>query len=201
MAWLWVALGAAVLLAACTSSPSANRTSSATSQPTGSASASSAPSPTLKPVPKTPVPAATPGSIESTVAARTIRTLKPVPLTAEARFDRSVTARVRAVSRVDATGRIPGEVSGPALSLTVAFTNTSKTSVATGNVVVNVADMHKTPLVLLETSSHRVRPTLGADATASGVYVFHLPAGFTNPVTVSVTYSAASPVVLFVGTA
>jgi hypothetical protein len=188
-------------LSACTSSSqTAGRDGGSTVvSPSGAASSTSGP--VTKAVPSTKVPAPTPGNLSSEVPSRTVRTAAPVSLGATADFNKQVSARLTRVARVNAQGKFPGEVSGRALSVTVAFTNSSRSAITTQNAVVNVSDKSKHPLVMLETASRRVRTSIAAGSSATGVYVFHLPAGFAAPVTVSVSYSATEPVVLFVGIA
>ena len=116
-------------------------------------------------------------------------------------FNSSVSAKLLQVRRVRVTAHLPGEISGSALSVTASFTNHSRSAVSLAQVVVNVTDVAQTPLVLVESASTHVSGQLAPGSTTSGTYVFDLSKGFRDPATISVSYSAAAPVILFVGKA
>ncbi|WP_375499396.1 hypothetical protein [uncultured Jatrophihabitans sp.] len=185
----------AAMGAACTSSQS--RSSSATSVAPSGSSASA--TPTLRPVPSTAVPAPQQGNLRSDVPSRAVRTLAPVPLSSAASFNNSVSAKLQGVRRTQVTARLPGEISGAALSVTVSFTNRARSAVSMVNVVVNVTDGAGVPQVLVESASTRVNGKLSPGSSKSGTYLFSLSKGFDNPATVGVSYSTAAPVILFVG--
>jgi hypothetical protein len=107
---------------------------------------------------------------------------------------------LRRVARVHATGRIPGEVSGPAIAVNLQLHDTGQAPVAlAGTVAVTAEDAAGTPFVPLTTSTTAVTGTLAPGAHTHGTYVFHLPSGYRNPITVEVTYAAAAEVARFVG--
>lgn len=140
-----------------------------------------------------------PGTINQTVAARPVRTLPAAALTATAVYGGGVTGQITRVVAVRASAQGPGEVAGPAVSITVRIDNHSGQAVAVGNAVLNVSDAQHTPGVLVTSSSQPLAGTLAPGAHAVGTYVFTLPTGHRDPVSVTVSYSPDAPVALFVG--
>lgn len=206
--------GVLSMLAACTGSHSAPPSASSTqghrsgsgpavssAPPSGGSSASRTGPAKPKPVPSTRVAPSVPGTIKQTVASGTPVPLPKAGLASAVRF-RSVplTARVIGASRVHAQAHIPGEISGPALSFELQFTNRGHAAVDLGsNIAVTAQDGTGTPCTALTTSTHQVGGTLRPGAQASGHYEFHLPDNTKNPVTIEVTYAATAEVARFVG--
>ena len=193
---------AALGLTACTggSKHAASQSVGANQSKSSSASASSSPASTTLPTLTTPVSAPNGGSIKSTVASATVHTNAPIPVTATADFGTGVTAHVVSNTKITFSAKLPGEISGPAAQVTVAFTNGSSAPVSLANVVVNDSDAKGTPFVAGASSpAAPVSGTLAPGKTVTGVYVFELAPGYVAPLTLSVSYSTAAPVVLFVG--
>lgn len=203
------ALCAAVLASltttvACTSThgPSGGTTHSganvSTATPGGTASGTVATTPTSA----VPVPPPTKGDIHQTVPARKVVTRRAVSLDATAHFTSAIAARLTRVEPISAKGNGPGEISGPALELTIKITNDGKSSIDLGNAVVNLADSRKQPgLPIAGAPAKPFSGTLSGGRSAVGIYVFTVPVGHRAPVSVTVSYTAAAPVVLFVGNA
>lgn len=202
------ALCAAVLASltatvACTSThgPSSGTTHSpavSTTPPGGTASGTVATTPTSA----VPVPPPTKGDIHQTVPAQKVVTRRAVSLDATAHFTSAIAARLTRVEAISAKGNGPGEISGPALELTIKITNDSKSSIDLGNAVVNLADSRKQPgLPIAGAPAKPFSGTLSGGRSAVGIYVFTVPVGHRAPVSVTVSYTAAAPVVLFVGNA
>lgn len=142
------------------------------------------------------------GNIYQTVAARPRSTAPAVPLSAPATLPSGVSLRVVRHSVVDVKAQRPGELSGPAVALTVRIINNSSRPISLNSLVVTVADRQGTPLVPLTTSPTKpLFGALAARATATGVYVFSLPKGQTarNPFHADVSVNTADPVILFIG--
>lgn len=141
-----------------------------------------------------------PGSIRQTVAARSVQVLPPRAVGSTVTYHGgAITASVTSVRRVHADARIPGEIAGPALQVNLRIRNRGDASTPVGDLVaVTALDASGAPLPPLTTSTTAVTGTLAAGAAASGRYVFHLPGGFHNPVTVEVTYAATAQVARFV---
>jgi len=158
--------------------------------------------PTAKatPVITKPVNPPTSGNVKQTVAPHTVQTKPPVDLSATADFGTGLNAKVLSNQKINFTARLPGELSGPAVKVTVQFTNTSRAAISLANVVLNDADAAGTPMSSVTSApAAPVSGSLAPGQQATGVYVFSLPPGFRNPCKLSLSYSTAAPVVLFVG--
>jgi hypothetical protein len=198
-----ITVAGAVLLAGCGNSakgaqPSSGASAAASVAASASTSQGEAVSP--RPVPRRTVAPPSPGSIHQKVATTTAASLKPVPLTGTARYGGGVTGLITEVSGVDAKAQGPGEVAGPAVQVTVRIDNGSTHRISLGDVVVNVYNAANDPGVPVSTYVNQsLRGSLAPGRHANGTYAFTLPLAGRNPVTVSVSYSPAAPIALFVG--
>jgi len=90
----------------------------------------------------------------------------------------------------------------PGLKIVIDVNNGTSRSISLDTVVLTVADAKGTPGVpMSQSGSHALRGSLGAHKDSSGTYVFTIPAGHRDPITVNFSYSSAAPVALFVGDA
>ncbi|HEX8508474.1 MAG TPA: hypothetical protein VF635_03105 [Propionibacteriaceae bacterium] len=136
-----------------------------------------------------------------TVAPQAQETNAPVPLDQPAAVG-PVTVAVLGIARRAARPQVPGEVAGPALAVEVAVTSAADRLVDLGSVVVTLADSGGDPGN--EMTAPPAQPLAGMLApgrTARGMYVFTVPEGRRNPVTISVSLAGASPVLTFRGDA
>jgi hypothetical protein len=126
-----------------------------------------------------------------------------VPLDQPAAVGDGVTARVVSLDAVDATGVGPGNVTGPALRVTVALTNGTADALPLGGVAVDLASgpelVPASPVN--DPSAAPFSGTVAAGGTAQGVYVFSIAAADRADVTLSVGYEAGAPVLVFTGAA
>ena len=210
---LWaMGLASVVLVAGCSSTSSAATSSAAGASGVSVSSAttlSKVPTPVLEKSPATlstvlqrtkPVPVPGGGNINETVKASAISTAPTLPLTGVGRFGTGITATVVKAIRVTAIARLAGEVSGPAVAVTLSVRNGSSRPSDLSQVVVTVADHAGLPASPIgDNGSDPLVGTLAVGKSASGVYVFSLPAKTSNPLTISVMFSTTAPVVLFVG--
>jgi hypothetical protein len=140
--------------------------------------------------------------VHETVRAGVVHTEAPVPLDHAANFGSGVSVAIVKRATIQAKATRPGEISGPASMFTLQFTNRSSHVVSLSNVVVNDTDSRGTPLVAIAGSpSNPVHGRLAPNRSAQGSYVFELSGTRNNPYTISVSYSTAAPVVLFLGNA
>ncbi|HZC69907.1 MAG TPA: hypothetical protein VE442_04385 [Jatrophihabitans sp.] len=170
----------------------------ASHQPAAPGVEQSAPSGVAK-LPTTPVPAPAGGNVHRTVAAQPISTRPPVAFSHPAQFGDGVTAIITGQRIVHVKAKLPGEIAGAAVAVTVRLVNRSAQPVSLDAVVVNDQDRAGTPLVQITSASTPLRGELAAHYAKSGSYVFGLPAHYRNPLTLTVRYSTAAPVVAFVG--
>jgi hypothetical protein len=185
-----------VLLAAgCSAGPEAEPTSAP-----ASTSGSVAPTATPTPAPAT-TRATSKNPVERTVAPRREQSKPPVKLDEPSSTGTGLTARLISVSAIEAKAQIPGEITGPALAITIEVSNTGRRSADLGSVAVSLLDSDSAPGA--EMTAAPARPLTGrvpAKAKTRGVYVFRVPEGKRRPVTVSVSIGEA-PVLIFTGNA
>ncbi len=199
-----IACGLSCALAACSGShhqadAAGSSGSSTSSSPSVTGTTTSKAGPTVA-APTTAVSAPSVGSIHSTVASASVHTDAPLPVSATADFGTGLTARVTANQKISFSAQLPGEVSGPAAKVTIQFVNNSAAAISLANVVVNDEDAKAVPCTAVQSSPNApVSGSLAPGKSATGVYVFELPTSYVAPLTVSVSYTTAAPVVLFVG--
>ncbi|QHT54779.1 hypothetical protein GXP71_00805 [Cellulomonas sp. H30R-01] len=124
-----------------------------------------------------------------------------VALDQPAAFASGVTAELTKVESVAGEAQGPGEVAGPAVRVTVRLTNGTAAAVPLTQAVVNVyAGQDLAPGEPL--SGPGGRPFTGSvppGATATGVYVFNVPADQRDRLQVTVSYDPTVTTVLFEG--
>ncbi|GIG38662.1 hypothetical protein [Cellulomonas phragmiteti] len=127
-------------------------------------------------------------------------TMPPVGFADAADFGTGVTAEVVRVDPIEAEGRGPGELSGPALAFRVEVSNDSAAPVDLASVTVNVTDAAGAPGAPL--SGPPAAPFTGAvdpGGSATGTYVFLVPDAARDQVVLEVSYSTDASVVVFSG--
>jgi hypothetical protein len=144
-------------------------------------------------------PIAPAGNIEEIVPEVPVTTAPPVALTDTADFGGKVTAKIAEVAPIQATATLPGEVSGPAIAVTVEVNNGSADTIGLDSVTVTLTDSAGNVASNVTGSTGALSGALGAAGTAKGMYVFSVPADARNPVTVTVTYSSGAPTLVFTG--
>lgn len=107
--------------------------------------------------------------------------------------------------KIQARARRPGEISGPAVRLSVELTNRTNKPVSAAGLAVTCADARGTALVeFLSPPSHPFRGTVSAGALARAVYVFELGRGARSardPLTFQLGNSSTKSIVQFYGSA
>lgn len=165
--------------------------------------ASAAPSTALPPrlLPQTaPVPAPAGGNIHQKVAGVVGATATSAPMT---RAAVAAAARIGIVDRrlFDFTsGGGVGDVSGPAITVTLRITNGGISALDVSNVSVTVQDAVGSPASpLLGTHAVPFAGSLRARGSAVGSYSFSLPRPSRDPIQIQVSYSATAPTAVFIG--
>lgn len=129
--------------------------------------------------------------------------LPAVPLDQPAAAGDGITATVASVEAIDGTGQGRGNVSGPALRVTVRITNGTDDTADLGGVAVDLT--HGSGAVpaspLDDPSQAPFSGSLEPGDTAEGVYVFSVPQDDRDTVTVSVGHRAGAPFMVFTGSA
>jgi len=127
----------------------------------------------------------------------------PVAIDKPADFGTGVTARIEKFEAVQGVGQGPGEVSGPALSVTIVLVNDTSAAVSLDTMVV---ELYSGPdaapgLPLSGSGAALFSGMLGAGESTTGVYVFGVPADQRDQVQITVSYTPGAPTVLFEGAA
>ena len=218
------ATGAALLtlgLAACSGSDTATTTttSSATSKastvtsasPTAAASTSgqASTSPAAKasgkasakadaPVPvTTPVPAPGGGSVTETVAPATVTTPSAKPIGATQTPAAGVAVTI-ATAPAKLVAKVPGDVSGAGVLVTVTLKNSTGKAVPAGDTVVNLYDASGAPAPdFVGEPTSPIHGDLAAGATAKGSYAFRLAQA--GPVRIEVRGNPAMGIAVYEG--
>lgn len=127
--------------------------------------------------------------------------LDPVALDEPAVAPDGVTVTLPAIAAIDAVGTGPGNVSGPALAITVRVTNGTAEPISLDGLQVNVAysEQETAASPVNDPAVAPAQGVLAAGASAEGRYVFSVPAGERELVTVTVGYAAAAPLLVFQG--
>ncbi|MGY1842298.1 hypothetical protein [Modestobacter sp. SYSU DS0875] len=127
--------------------------------------------------------------------------LAPVALDEPAVAADGVTVTLPAIAAIDAVGTGPGNVSGPALAITVRVTNGTAEPISLDGLQVNVAysEQETAASPVNDPAAAPAQGSLAAGAAAEGHYVFSVPAGERDLVTVTVGYAAAAPLLVFQG--
>jgi hypothetical protein len=129
--------------------------------------------------------------------------LPSVGLDEPAASDDGVRVEVLSVDAVDGVGSGPGNVSGPALRVTLELTNGTTAPIALDLVSIGLTHgTDRTPASPLnDPSAAPFAGTLQPGTTGEGVYVFSVPTADRDLVTVSVGYRAGAPYLVFSGAA
>ena len=143
-----------------------------------------------------------PGSLE-TVDVREVSVARPVALDGTGDFGTGVTLRITAIEAVAGVGQGPGEVSGPALRLTLEAHNDSAEPVSLEGMVVDlVYGPAETPAMSLsEPGGAPFEGELAPGAAADATYVFGVPEKDRGRIRVSASYTGSAPTVPFQGDA
>lgn len=204
---------AALLLGAAACGSSAK--SKAIPKPSLTSSAPSAtptPTPTPTPSPTPSHPAAPPSSIAPptsqppsalvTVPAVPVRTQPPVAPHGTGNFGDGVTVKITKIEGVKSAGSGPGEIAGaPSVAMTIALVNGTNQPIPLNTVAVTATyGSAQTPASPSSGSpSAPFGGSVAARQTATGTYVFTIPVDQRGNVTVSMSYTANQPTVLFHG--
>ncbi len=154
------------------------------------------PTPATEPVPPT-ITGPTTAYVPSTQSK-----LPVIPISAAASIGGKVSAKITGIKTIKQTARLPGEISGLALAVSVQLSNESVSPVDLSSVMVEVQDHAGVPASPVSSvQESRFAGSLGAKKTAAGVYLFTAPSSNSNPITIGVSYSNGAPLARFVGDA
>lgn len=151
----------------------------------------------------TPVPPPANGGISQTVTpTRAATTLPTVPLSKTASYRSGIGVALVSIAPSTAKARNIGEVSGPALTITVKVTNNSDMAADISAVIVNVFDRTGAPCNQIQNDKlHQFGGKLAPGKSAEGQYQFTIAKDRRNPIAVQVIYAGGEPVAVFRGNA
>lgn len=149
---------------------------------------------------RTPKPSAS-SQPSSTATENTLPELPPVGLDSEAEQPDAVVVRLSKIESVQGEARLPGEVAGPALRISVMITNNSDKAIDLGTVVVNgYRGDKRVPLESLTSPGGApFQGELKPKNAATGVYVFAIDPKFRADVTFTVDATPGVPAAVFRG--
>ena len=195
---LLLAIGAVVLVAAIVALVLVlNRDNGTSNAAAATTTSSTARDTSVIPNPPTPTPTGPTSNVDALPTATA-----EVPLDSPAAVGNGVVANLTAIEGIQGTANGPGNVSGPAIRVTVHVVNGTAAPITLAGAAVNMyygAD--DTPASPLDDPSARpfgIDMIAPGDA-ADGVYVFSVPADQRDKVTVEVGYEAGAPLLLFSG--
>lgn len=126
----------------------------------------------------------------------------PVPLDAPAVVTDGLTVTISEITSVDGVADGVGEVGGPSLKFTVTATNTGSDTLSLQTAVVGVTyGTTQTPANELVSASTPLPAEVLAGQTATGTFVFVVPAELRDDVRITLDYRAGTPVAVFEGPA
>ncbi|WP_051232472.1 hypothetical protein [Acidipropionibacterium thoenii] len=115
-------------------------------------------------------------------------------------FTTDVTVSLVSVQATSVTAATPGEVSGPAVRVTVRVDNRSKKAIDVSSAVVSLAaDKDGYGIGTTAGKPSPLQGSVAPGSTTSGSYVFMLNPAKARPVTISVNYAAGEPIAIFTG--
>lgn len=142
------------------------------------------------------------GDVEASADAGQIDVSEPVALDEPAEVAGGVSVTLQEIRSGRSTAVAPGEISGPALIVTVSVANNTDKPISLNSSFVSLIDGDG--ILAIPSPSAPARPLSGRlapAATAEGVYVFTTPSGARQNITVYVSPTAGVPVAQFVGDA
>ena len=208
---LGAALAVTVLLGACSGDDgtvagpvsTAGGSTAVTSEPAGEPGGGGGAAPSVRPTPTVEqTPVAPPGGEGdlAPVPTAAVLTLPPVPLDQPAQVGPGLEVRIGDVEAVEVTGRGPGQVSGPAVAVTVEVANAGAAALDVAGLAVSLAYADTEAGPVDGPPADPVAGPVPAGADVSGTYVFLVPEDQRAAVTVRVGL-ASQPVVVFTGSA
>lgn len=147
-----------------------------------------------------PVPAPSGGDVSQTVPASPTPEAIKTDLTAPAKPADGITVQITKVEAIDAKAQGPGEVSGPAVAVTITLDNGGSQAFDTSLMSVNLEDSKGLPGEgMIGSPANWIKGSVPQGGNASGVYVFSVPKKSRDPIKVMVSVNPGVPTVVFSG--
>ncbi|HEY0888153.1 MAG TPA: hypothetical protein VGE38_00900 [Nocardioides sp.] len=180
--------------------PAGDPAASATAGPTASSSAAAPSSDDREPGPTPSSGAPSSGSLEPVPYAE-ITPQPAVPLTATADFGTGLTVEITRIESVRSVAKRPGEISAPAVRLTMRAHNRGAKPIDLEQMVVNLDyGRERTPAVSVQDpGGDPFAGVLAPGAAMRGVYVFNVPDADRGEIRVSTSYTGSAPTLVLAG--
>jgi hypothetical protein len=138
-----------------------------------------------------------------TVPVDTVVVLDPIPLDETSDFGTGLNVRLVEIEAITGEARTQGEISGPALRVTVEVTNTTNQpfSLERTQVEVTYGEDRAPGIVLSGSGTMPFAVSVAPGASSTGTVVFVVPKDQRNLVQVAVTQTTDTPIILFEGSA
>lgn len=197
----WIAAGLAVIVTVGAALWSASTPSASPSVAAPSASPTINPTPTRTSVGPLPTPSATPSRAKPPKDPALPVELKPVKPSEVVQAEDGMRVGLTSIESVAGQAAQPGEVSGPAIRVTVRLTNETGKPFNTSSVAVNgYSGKDRKPAgTLVLPGGVPFYGRIAPGESAYGVYLFSIPESARDDVTITVDYAAGVPVVVFRG--
>lgn len=112
-------------------------------------------------------------------------------------FKQGVTAKIATTKAVEIKDVMPGEIAGPAVAITVEYSNGSQKPITLDSAIVSVNYAGQEASPINSAPAKAPPPSLAPGAKASGVYVFGIPKNQRKNVTIRVSYNPNAPQIVF----
>lgn len=198
---IWLAVGAAAVIVIALAIWLSVRGSDPSSAPTESASSSSTPAPSASGTRSAaPSPSASPSATD-TAGGPVAPEAAPVAPDEVVVTDDDVEISLTNIESVDGQATVAGEISGPAIRVTVRFENSSGEPLDLGYVVVNAyGGADRAPASsIMRPGGDPVSGSLAPGESAEGVYLFSVPLAERDDVTIAVDYRVGQSTIVFRG--
>jgi hypothetical protein len=138
-----------------------------------------------------------------TVPVDTVVVLDPIPLDETSDFGTGLNVRLVEIEAITGEARTQGEISGPALRVTVEVTNTTNQpfSLERTQVEVTYGEDRAPGIVLSGSGTMPFAVSVAPGGSSTGTVVFVVPKDQRNLVQVAVTQTTDTPIILFEGSA
>ncbi len=148
-----------------------------------------------------PTSRGTPGPSIGSAPPRT--TIAPIPVSRTANFGGNVSAHISRVQAITAKAQGPGEITGPAVALTIVLRNGTRKPIGldSTNVTLSYAAARTPGIQMLGPPSAPFHGAVAPGKNADAVYVFTVPKADRARVDIQLSYSPDAPVVQFSGAA
>lgn len=194
----WAALIAAfgvLLVGGCT--PASGPPTPADGPGTSGATGVTAPPPPPSNPPGGPTTVGTPSVVATDDP---LQRAEPVPID-EPATSAGIVVRITAMTAITAEAKIPGEVSGPGLSVEVELLNDTDESIDINSLVVNLFDASQAPANPITSASEVELGILGPGERLTGAFQFTIATDQRSPVTIEVSLPDRPQLLVFTGEA